>query len=609
MRLGVGSRLSVFSVALALPLLMPAIPLLAGVPDQASGSPATERFDGPAELPRSYMQTALADTPAPGRVRLVKAGEDLQEAINGAQCGDTLKLEAGASFGGLFSFPAKTCDDQHWIILRTSASDDSLPPEGTRVNPCYAGVASLPGRPDFHCPAVRNVMAKIALDIKKGWGPIQFLNGANHYRFIGLEITRDLPQEVRLRNLVQLREPEGTGHHIVFDRVWIHGTAGDETKAGVHLTGLSSAAVVDSYFSDLGCIAGQGACVDSQDINGGGGDATGSVWKIVDNFLEAAGESIMFGGAPGTTTPTDIEIRRNYLFKPIVWKPGEPGFLATYTGKPYIVKNHFELKNAQRVLFEGNVLENTWGGFTQSGFSILLTPGNQGGHCPSCRVTDITIRYNKVSHVAGAILMATALPKQIKVPSSGGERFSVHDLLVDDIDSQAYKGFGNFLGIVSNAPPLKSVHIDHVTAFPQKALISVVNASDKPKLQDFSITNSVFSAGERQMLGGGGGQTNCALGRDDVNAVIKNCFADMVFTHNLIIGGSGGWPAGNIVVKDASAAGIRDFREGHGGDYRLCRQKGETPACKQASPGLTGTDGKPLGADVDAIEKATAGVR
>ena len=38
--------------------------------------------------------------------------------------------------------------------------------------------------------------------------------------------------------------------------------------------------------------------------------------------------------------------------------------------RPLADKNLFELKNAQRVLFEGNILENSWGGFSQRGFAI-----------------------------------------------------------------------------------------------------------------------------------------------------------------------------------------------------------------------------------------------
>jgi len=121
-------------------------------------------FDGPAELPRIYVQSQLTDTPALGKVRLVKQDDNLQDAIDSAKCGDTLKLQAAATFRGLFRLPAKPCDDSHWIILRTSAPDDTLPPEGTRITPCYAGIASLRGRPDFHCAAVHNVLDTIEFE-------------------------------------------------------------------------------------------------------------------------------------------------------------------------------------------------------------------------------------------------------------------------------------------------------------------------------------------------------------------------------------------------------------------------------------------------------------
>src|SRR5580704_3540724 len=95
---------------------------------------------------------------------------------------------------------------------------------------------------------------------------------------------------------------------------------------------------------------------------------------------EASGENILLGGGPATTTPADIEIRRNHMFKPMIWMKGQPGFVGGRDGNPFSVKNLFELKNAQRVLFEGNVLENTWGGFSQAGFGFLLTPKNQAAH-------------------------------------------------------------------------------------------------------------------------------------------------------------------------------------------------------------------------------------
>ncbi len=128
---------------------------------------------------------------------------------------------------------------------------------------------------------------------------------------------------------------------------------------------------------------------------------------------QTAGENISLGGGAATTTPTDIEIRQNHLFKPMTWMVGQPGFVGGVDGNPFIVKNHFELKNAQRVLFEGNIAENTWGGFSQTGYSLLLTPKNQSlrgkNVCPTCFVTDVAIRYNKISHAAAEMQIATVL--------------------------------------------------------------------------------------------------------------------------------------------------------------------------------------------------------
>ena len=58
---------------------------------------AASTYDGPAELPRVYMNTALINTPAPGRVTILNAGESLQAALNNASCGDTIELQAGAT--------------------------------------------------------------------------------------------------------------------------------------------------------------------------------------------------------------------------------------------------------------------------------------------------------------------------------------------------------------------------------------------------------------------------------------------------------------------------------------------------------------------------------
>jgi len=604
---------------LRFPPILPCVCLLllascfasAGTDVPAPQKPATEdRFDGPAELPRVYVKSSLADTPSPGNTVLVKATDNLQEAVDKAKCGDTLKLEAGAVFHGLLSFAHKNCDDSHWITIRTSAPDEALPPEGTRISPCYAGVASLPGRPDFHCTTTRNVMARIEFEAKSGSGPLHFEGGANHYRFIGLEITRGTPGATI--SALALGEGDDGADHLVFDRVWMHGTAQDETTRGIGLRGMTYVAVVDSFFSDFHCIAVVGGCIDSQALGNGGFNSPGGPYKIVNNFLEASGENILFGGSPATQVPADIEIRRNHLFKPMVWKKGEPGFVGGPDGHPFIVKNNFELKSGQRVLFEGNILEGSWGGFSQTGFAILLTPKNQTGKgntavCPICRVSDVTIRYNRITNVAGVLQIANVLSDAGGV-SSGGERYSIHDLVVDNVHSKDYSGFGPFLLLLSVAPPLHDLQISHVTAFVPGALISITHPGTEG-IANFGLKDSIlFTAGERpSVFSAGGGQQNCAFnpGMQGPSGVFEHCFASAKIEHNIIIGSDEKWPKGNMDLRDAKSAGLMSSQPGERG-FRLCRVADDKGSCKKPSPALgAASDGKNIGADIEAIEKAT----
>jgi hypothetical protein len=565
---------------------------------QAVTNPGCGTFDGPAELPCVYLQTAMANTPAPGPTITVPANGNLQDALDNATCGEIIQLQAGSTFTGNFTLPQKSCDDQHWIIIRTSAADSSLPPEGTRITPCYAGISSLPGRPAFTCASTQKVLATIAYP-GGGDGPIIFANGANHFRLLGLEITRTPNNGKAVAGLI-VRDKGQAMSQIVLDRLYIHGTPNEDTRHGVDLSGGTSMAVQDSYISDFHCSV-TGSCIDSQAVSGGVGDQPMGPWKIDDNFLEAAGECILFGGDAATQTPADIEIRFNHLFKPMFWLEGQPGF----TAPAFIVKNHFELKNAQRVLFDSNILEDNWGGFSQSGYSILLTPKNQdiGGVsvCPLCKVTDVTIRYLTISHVAGAIVMGNGRTKAGGYPLAG-ERYSVHDMLVDDLNGPAYMGHGTFAQVGTVAQPLlQNVAINHVTAFPTHAMFNV-GGPNTVQIPGFVFTNSIVAAGESPMTTtGAGGSSNCAYYQLPVK-VVNNCFTGYVFSSNAILESPlppSKWPGDNSFYT-AADIGFVNYNNGNGGDYHLLPS---SPAIGAAS------DGTNLGADVDAVLSAVSGVR
>ena len=123
--------------------------------------------------------------------------------------------------------------------------------------------------------------------------------------------------------------------------MYIHGDPAAGQKRGIALnSGYTE--ITNSYIADI-----KATGVDSQAICGWNGSGP---YLIENNYLEAAGENVMFGGADPTIwnlVPADITVRRNTLSKPTAWMTA-----------PWSGKNLFEMNIARRVLVDGNVIEN-----------------------------------------------------------------------------------------------------------------------------------------------------------------------------------------------------------------------------------------------------------
>lgn len=562
-------------------------------------------YDGPAQLPLVTIPITMADSPAPGSVIDVKDGGDLLAALEQVRCGQTIQLQAGATFVGQFKLQPRNCDADHWIIIRTNSPDSALPAEGQRLTPCYAGVASLVGRPAYNCPNPQNVLAKVVME-QNGNGPFLIAPGANFYRLIGLEITRQFGGAARLITT------QGTADHIFVDRCWLHGQPQDETYNGVAAAGGTYIAVFDSYFTDFKCIAITGVCTDAHAISGGVTNTQDGPYLIQNNFLEASGEAVMFGGGPATKTPTDITVQYNHFWKPWQWMRGSPNFVGGPDGHPFVVKNHFELKNASRVLVHGNLMENVWGGFTQTGFAILLSPTNQhtkynGNVCPLCQVTDVTIRYCHISHAGGGLSLATEIsPDPIQgAPALAGARWSIHDLVIDDL-SRKYFGGGGVFKIANAWPknPLNNLTINHVTSFPdsQGHVIGIGDFLDTPPMSGFVFTNNLSLAAGPFPLRNIFRDTNSCAAGSVPKKVLENCFTTYTFEANGIIASEAppsSFPKTNFFPDNTAEVQFVDYNHGNGGNYAL----------QASSPYVNkGTDGKNLGADVAGLNAALAGV-
>lgn len=455
------------------------------------------------ESPRVSVDTTYVEPS--GRTITLRAGGDLQAALNNARPGDVISLEAGATFMGPFTLPPKVGGG--WVIVRTSAPDGMLPRLGTRVDSSHAGL-------------MPKLQAAAGAVITAG-------RGAHDYRFIGIEIHP--AAGAFLQNLVELGSGETSTdhlpHHVIVDRCYLHGDPGRGTRRGIALN-ARYAAVIDSYLADFKEVG-----ADSQAIAGWNGPGP---FKIANNYLEGAGENVMFGGADPSIpalVPSDIEIRQNHFAKPLAWRQDDP----SYAGIPWTVKNLFELKNARRVLVEGNLFEHNWA-HAQSGFAVLFTVRNQDGRAPWAVVEDVTFIDNVVRGTASGI---NILGRDDNHPSQQTKRILVRNNVFLDVGGPRWGGAGTLFQILNGTA---STVIDHNTAFQTGNIIT----AEGPVHTDFVFTNNVVAHNTYGIVG-----TGTAPGIPTLNTY----FPGAVVKRNMIVRGSAAqYPVGNFFAASFADA-------------------------------------------------------
>ena len=220
-------------------------------------------------------------------------------AVDRAAPGDVLALAPGATYIGPITLPKKAGDA--WIVIKTAAPEAEFPAAGRRVSPADARL--MPRIVTGGGPGDRRGARRASLPVRR-----------DRDRAEGRRL-RDQPRRARRRR----PSLEALPHHIVFERCYLHGDKAKGSRRGIALN-ARDVAIVDSHFSDFKEVG-----ADSQAIAGWNGPGP---FSIVNNYLEAAGENVMFGGADPSIpdlVPSDIEIRRNHIAKPLAWKAGEPG--------------------------------------------------------------------------------------------------------------------------------------------------------------------------------------------------------------------------------------------------------------------------------------------
>ena len=499
----------------------------------AATLPSTNASRGPAVSPTTVIDVA--------------PGGDLQQALDQAQPGDTIQLAAGATYTGSFTLPAKT--GSAFIVIRTSTLDSALPPPGTRIR-----TSDVPRLARVDAPGGSVFVAAA---------------GAHHYRFVGLEIAPT--PGTFLYNVILLGDGTESAvdqqpHDIVIEHCYIHGDAAAGSRRGIAMNGVN-VSVYDSIVADFKEVG-----ADSQALAGWSGAGP---FTIVNNELEGAGENVIFGGAdpsvPGLV-PADIVVRHNHFFKPLSWKLDDP----SYAGTHWSVKNLFELKDARRVVIEGNVFENDWTD-AQTATAILFTVRNQDGTAPWSQIDHVTFRNNIVRHAGSGL---SVLGYDNNFPSQQTNNVTIENNLLYDLNASTWGGFGAFVLMLNGTT---DVAVEHNTVFQSQHVI----VADLLPNTGFVFANNVAPHNLYGVFGSGR-----ASGNDSLDAY----FPGSVFRRNVIPGApASAYPTENFYPASLGELGFVDFS---GGNYRLAASS----AYKNA-----GTDGRDVGADIDAVEDATCG--
>lgn len=473
---------------------------------------------------------------------VVKGGDDLQGAIDRARPGDTIEVEAGASFKGPITLPFK--DGDAVVTIQTSRLAD-LPAAGNRVNPSHAALM----------PKIVAVSTQPALKTAPK---------AHHYRLIGIEIS-PADKTTRTADLIRLgdgSEAQNSSdllpHNLELDRSYIHGHPGQEVKRGIALNS-GATSITNSYISDI-----HGEGYDTQAICGWNGPGP---YKIINNYLEASGENVMFGGADPSIPdliPSDIEIRGNYFFKPLTWKKDDP----SYQGKHWTVKNLFETKNARRVVVDGNLFENCWAD-AQVGFAILLKSNNQDNRCPWCVTEDLVFRNNIVRNVEHGL---NILGVDIGKKSGQARQLKIVNNLWENVKGMWFQGTDGAADVL----------IEHNTHFQRSG--NIMTLYGKPTSGQFIYRYNLTVRTGYGIKGDGTGEGSVALAAFSPN---------YVFLKNVIAGAdSKDYPADNYYPSSVEQIGLTDSTNGN---YRLNAKS----KFKKLAP-----NGKDIGCDIDALAPA-----
>ena len=361
------------------------------------------------------------------------------------------------------------------------------------------------------------------------------------------------------------------GTHQIIDRCYLVANSSQDCRRGVTGNQGGHLGIIDSYFENFREVG-----ADSQAVG---------IWQnpgpilLRNNFLEGAGENVLFGGADANAEanqPQDITILRNHVFKRTAWNGGS-----------FSVKNHLEFKNAKRILVEGNIFENT---FQMAQFhSQVYTPRNQSGGNPWASVEDLTFRYNRITNFPSLFNM---LQTDDAFPSGTLTRVHIHDNFAE---GQGF--YGTSAQIYRTIQSPNDLVIEHNTVVPTVNSVGVafywIDGTGHQG-ERLTVRSNITPHNAFGILGDADGSGITAMNTFWIDAGQPNGW---VYDYNMDYSPKGGENPGGNNVYPTNQTAVK-FVDSANGNYRLASD----------SPGYkNGHDSKDRGVNWTAFDAAQAG--
>ena len=370
-------------------------------------------------------------------------GSDLQAALDAAFPGDTVTLEAGATFTGNFRLSPKGGA----AAITVRSSQEGAP-------------ARLLSPPSNVAPALA------APAHTGGW---RFLD-------INFEAGADFTYDIVELGDSSLSAPDQVPHDFEFLRCSVR--PADESLSVKRGVAMNAARVT---FRDSSVTGIHWRGVESQAV---------AVWNGPGPFLfertllEAAGVNFMSGGAPPSIpglVPSDITLRDVTLRKRPEWRD------------VWTAKNLFELKSARRVTLERVVMENSWPD-SQTGWGVIFNAGSDSG--PANVVEDVLFSQVTIRNVSNGINLRGMEEYD---PSPKMRRVRFVDVTIENVG--AYGGEGKAAQVLNGS---EDVTFEHLTVRGRVSTALLLAAAPGQTHARLAFKSNVIPFGDYGVFGDGG---------------------------------------------------------------------------------------------------------